>query len=163
MIDMCMKYVNINVQCFDPAPNSLLANVGFSSILDSVKAEQKDDKIIIGGFNIVTFINIRGTNDKSKTDNPLNAKKKLTFRVRLTKLDPDETKQISYNLKDFTIDLSDPSVIHRACFEYVERIEITAVKELELESTGPYVIKILVKDENDKLFDVQMLHPLYVK
>ncbi len=160
---MCMKYINSNVQCFNLSTKGLLGNVGFSSILDSVKSIQKEDKYIIDDFSIVTFINIRGTKNENNMENPLNAKKKLNFRIRLTKLSENEDEQISYDLKDFDIDLSDESVVKKACFKYIERIEITNVENLTLSSNGAYVIKVLVKNSEEDLYDVQMLHPIYVK
>lgn len=160
---MCMKYVNSNIQCFDNTTKDLFGNIGFSSILESVKSEQNDDKFIIDKFNIVTFINIRGTKSESNSNNPVDMKKKMNFRIRLTKLSENEDEQISYDLKDFDIDLSDESIIKKACFKYAERIEVTTVNKLELESKGSYVIKILVKYDEDNLYDVQMLHPLYIK
>lgn len=159
---MCMKYVNANVQCFDSVTNNIfnLGRTGFSSILDSVKAKEKNGKYYIGDFNIVTFLNIRGTKGGDNLSNPVDAQKKLIFRVRLTKLDEDSEKQLSYDLKDFEVDLS--KKVHQACFNYVERIEITNVGEICLDSKGAYVIKILVKEENATLFDVQITHPIYV-
>lgn len=160
---MCMKYVNVNVQCFEINTNAIFGNREFSSLLDSVKAEQKNDKYSIGGFSIVTFINIRGTINEGTIDNPLNNKENLDFRIRLTKLNEDKSKQTSYNLKDFSIDLSDNSVVHKACFDYMERIEITNVDGLVLDELGAYVIKVLVKASNSDMYDVQMVHPLYIK
>lgn len=160
---MCMKYVNINVQCFKPKTKSLFVNTDCPSLLATVKAERKEDKYVIGGFGIATFINIRGTVNEQNTDNPLNNKEKLDFRLRLTKLDEDKNKQKSYNLKDFSIDLSENSVVHHACFDYMERIEITNIDELVLDELGAYVVKVLVKKSAAEKYDVQMLHPLFVE
>ena len=114
---MCMKDVNANIQCFDGRVGGLFGSFGFSSMLESVRAEEKDGNYIIGGFNIVTFINIRGTNNLDVQDNPINNKQKLHFRLRLTKLSENKEEQISYNLKDFVIDLSKSDDIHKACFD----------------------------------------------
>lgn len=160
---MCMKYVNINVQCFETNTKTIFGNREFSSLLDSVKAEQKENRYIIGGFSIVTFINIRGTINETTKDNPLNNKEKLDLRIRLTKLNEDKSKQTSYNLKDFSIDLSDETVVHKACFDYMERIEVTNIDGLVLDEPGAYVIKVLIKTKDSDMYDVQMVHPLYVK
>lgn len=160
---MCVQYVNTNVQCFNTIKRGLLWDTGFSSILSSVKAEEKDNKFVIGDFSIVTFINIRGTQDENNTNNPLVKKSKLSFRIRLTKVDKDPQKQLSYDIKDFDIDLSDRSKIHSACFDYLERIEITNIEKLVLESKGAYAIKILIKDETEDLYNIQMVHPIYVE
>lgn len=160
---MCMKYVNINVQCFETKTNAIFGNREFLSLLDSVKAERKDNKYSIGGFSVVTFINIRGTKNTDTKDNPLNKKEKLDFRIRLTKLTADKNKQTSYNLKDFSMDLSDESVVSKACFNYIERIEITNVEDLMLDEPGSYVIKVLVKTSSSDMYDVQMVHPIKIK
>ena len=160
---MCMKYVNANIQCFDENPIAFIGNTGFSHMIDSVKAKQKNDKYIVGGFNIVVFINIRGTQKKDNPDNPLDSNKKMDFKIRLTKLNEDPGKQISYDLKEFNIDLSDKNIIHHGCFDYCERVEIINVEELMLNDSGAYVIKVLVKERDSEQYDVQMIHPLYVK
>ena len=90
-------------------------------------------------------------------------KRTLNFRIRLTKLSENPEEQISYDLNDFDIDLSDDSIIKKACFKYAERIEVITVNKLELDTNGSYVIKVLVKDNEKELYDVQMLHPLYIK
>lgn len=162
---MCMKYVNVNVCCFDDINNNFL-NLGrmtFTSMLESVKSKEKNDKLIIGGFNVVTFVNIRGTRDGDNPDNPLDSGKKLDFKVRLTKLDTEPSKQLSYDLKDFSIDLSNNVSTHHACFDYKEHIEIVNVNTITLDSKGAYVIKVLVKEDSDELYNVQMIHPLYVQ
>lgn len=161
---MCMKYVNTNVQCFSSVATSILGHTGFSAIIESVKAEKNDEKYIIGGFNIVTFVNIRGTRGKNNTENnSLDRKDTLKFLIRLTKLDSDPEKQLSYDLKEFEIDLSDHKNLRHACFDYVERIEITEVDRLSLEEPGRYVIKILVKENSQKYYNVQMVHPIDVE
>ena len=76
---MCMKYINGNIQCFKEMTKDIYGNIGFSSILDSVQSEQKEEKVVIGGFNIVTFINIRGTKSQKNSDNPIDMKKKAEF------------------------------------------------------------------------------------
>ena len=126
---MCMKYVNVNVCCFDDINNNFL-NLGrmtFTSMLESVKAKEKNEKYVIGGFSIVTFVNVRGTRNGDNSDNPLDMNKKLDFKIRLTKLDVEPTKQLSYDLKDFSIDLSNKASNHQACFNYKEHVEIVNV------------------------------------
>lgn len=162
---MCMKYVNVNVCCFDDINNNLL-NLGrmtFTSMLESVRAKEKNDKFVIGGFNIVTFINIRGTRDGNNSDNPLDSNKKLDFKIRLTKLDVEPSKQLSYDLKDFSVDLSNKVSARHACFDYKEHIEIVNVDTITLDSKGAYVIKVLVKEDSEDLYNVQMIHPLYIQ
>lgn len=160
---MCMRYVNTNVQCFDSISKSLLGHIGFSSLLNAVKAKEVCEQVLVETFNIVTFINIRGSKNGDNPDNPIDAKSKLEFCVRLTKLDKDPEKQLSYDIDKFCIDLSDETQLKKSCFYYSERIEITEVKDLVLNSKGNYVVKILVKQQNDEKYQVQMTHPLLVE
>ena len=162
---MCMKYVNVNVCCFDDINNQIfnLGRTTFTSMLESVKSKEKNDKFIIGGFSIVTFVNIRGTRYGNNDNNPLDANKKLDFKIRLTKLDAKPENQLSYDLKDFSIDLSNKEATHHAYFDYKEHIEIVNVDTVVLQSKGAYVIKVLVKEDSEELYNVQMVHPLYVQ
>ena len=160
---MCMKYVNAIIQCFNDKSSGVFSVLNFSSIIESVSSEKKDDKYEIGGFSVAAFINIRGTRNTEIKDNPLNNGQTLNFRIRLTKLSEKPEEQLSYDLKDFTIDLSDSDNLHEACFKYMERIEVVNIDKLLVDKTGKYVLKLLVKDAASELYDVQMLHPIYVK
>lgn len=160
---MCMRYINTNVQCFDSISKGLLGHIGFSSLLNTVGAKECGEQFLVDTFNIVTFVNIRGSKNGDKADNPIDAKMKLEFCVRLTKLDREPDKQLSYDIDKFYIDLSDESQLKKSCFVYSERIEITEVKELLLNSKGNYVVKILVKQQNDEKYQVQMTHPLVIE
>ena len=159
---MCMKYVNCTVQCFDKGVRNIFAPMTFSSIIGSVESKEKNGSYYIDGFTINTFINIRGTGDGNNPNNPLDMKKTLDFRIRLTKMDPDINNRLSYDLKNFRIDLSNQDIIKKACFPYVDIIDIIDVKGVSLQSKGNYVIKVLIKESNESLFDVQMLHPFTV-
>lgn len=160
---MCMKYVNVNVQCFAKGSVGIWDNSDFSKMISSVKAKDKDAGIVVDGFDVAVFINVRGTKSGINIDNPLDMNKKLHFRVRLTKLDSNETKQLSYDLKDFTIDLSDQSMVQQACFKYIEFVQVLRVNNLQLKEKGNYVIKILIKDDTMELYDIQMVHPITIE
>lgn len=154
-----MKFINVNTQCFKN--NFLLGQNGALSLISSIDSTQENDKYIIGAFSIITFISIRGTINKNDKDNPLDTNKTLSFRIRFTKLDEDSEKQLSYDLKDFDIDLKKEK-IHKACFDYVERIEVLNINKITLEQKGAYVIKIMVKEKDKEKYEIQTLHPLYV-
>ena len=64
-------------------------------------------------------------------------------------------------MKDFDIDLKKEK-IHKACFDYVERIEVLNINKITLEQKGAYVIKIMVKEKDKEKYEIQTLHPLYV-
>lgn len=161
---MCKKYINSNVHCFNAVNSNILGGIGFAPILSSVNAKNKDGTFIIGGFDIVVFLNIRGTKDGNNSQNPVDAGKKLYFKVRLTKLDGALDNQLSYDIKDFEIDLAKEKK-HESCFKYVESIKVIHVDEIVLNEMGSYTIKVLVKESEDpeELYDVQMTHNLYVK
>lgn len=161
---MCKKYVNSNVHCFNAVKSDILGGVGFAPIISSVSAKRKDGRFVIGGFDIVVFLNIRGTGDGNDPQNPVDAGKKLYFKVRLTKLDETSDNQLSYDIKDFEIDLAREEK-HESCFKYVESIKVIHVDEILLDDKGSYTIKVLVKESSDpeELYDVQMTHNLYVK
>ena len=160
---MCMKYINVNVQCFAKGSIGAWNNSDFSKMISSVKAKDKDSSIIVDGFDIAVFINVRGTQSGTNTNNALDMKRKLHFRVRLTKLDSDKSKQLSYDLKDFSVDLSDRNIVQKACFEYIDLVQALRVNNLQLEEKGNYVIKILLKDDTMDLYDVQMVHPIVIE
>ena len=157
---MCMKFVNVNVQCVEAPKLNLLVPNCMGSLVRSVKAERNGDLYSLGGFSIYTFVNVRGTQDKTNRDNPFNRTNKLCFKVRLTKLDPDKSKQISYDLRDFDVSLSN---VQTACFDFVEHIEVIEVNKLFLKDKGDYVVKILVKDYEEEKYDIQMVHRLSIE
>lgn len=159
---MCMKYVNVSVQCFDRTPLRLKSASGVSSIIDSVKYSTRDNKIVLGKFDIVAFINIRGTSSGDNEQNPIDKKAILDFCIRLTLLDEHGDNQISYDLKDFTIDLSNKDILHKASFVYAEQVEVINVDGFELDKPGHYVIKILVKESGSEKYDVQLVHSLHI-
>lgn len=162
---MCMKYVNVNVQCFAAQSLGFLGGAGLSSLIRTVPSTKKGEKYEVGRFTIATFVNIRGTGKGDNVDNPLDAGEKLDFKVRLTKISTDETKRLSYDLHEFSVDLldADSSKIQEACFKYFETIQVTDVNGLELNEPGEYVIKILVKKANAERYDIQIVHPITVE
>ena len=160
---MCMKYVNANVQCFDDKKVGFWGDTDFSNIISTVKSTETKEGCVIGGFNIITFINIRGTQKGNNPENPVDMRKKLSFRIRLTKLDSQPENQLSYDLGDFELDLGDDKIRKTACFDYIEQIHVLELKDTVLKSNGSYVIKVLVKESNANLFDIQITHPLYVE
>ena len=160
---MCMKYVNTNVQCFESGTSGFFERSDFIHMINKVEARKKEDFVVVSGFNVVVFINIRGTQGKANPDNPLDAGEKLNFLIRLTKLDTNEDKQLSYTLQKFDIDLSDKAIQQQACFPYVEQVRILNIDNLLLKEQGNYVIKVLVKKDRDKSYDIQMTHSLIVQ
>lgn len=162
---MCMKYVNVNVQCFDLNPLRLGGNNVLSSLVDTIHCTQqkKNNKYKLENFSIIVFVNVRGTGKGNNPDNPVDGRKNLDFKVRLTKLSKNVETQTSYDLHSFKMDLSKSEIRHKACFEYCEAIEAINVSGLLLDDPGKYVIKILVKDSETQLYDVQLVHPIDIQ
>lgn len=161
---MCFNYINANVLCCKSVQTNFENGVVLSPIINSVTAtKQNNNKFEVEDFSIVTFINIRGTQNNQNKLNPLDMGEKLCFKIRLTRLATESKDQLSYDLSEFNIDLSKKENIKRACFNYVERIEITNVKRLFLENKGNYVIKILIKEQKDTLYQIQMVHPILIE
>lgn len=160
---MCMKYVNINAQCFDNSVSQYwFGNGALSSFVRSIKCSEESEGVYrVDKFGIALFINIRGS-ESDKLHNPLEQKKKLDFKVRLTRLSKDVKEQLSYDLTSFSIDLSDENLIQKACFPYVDLIKTVNVNNLELQSAGDYVIKVLVKEADEDLYDIQITHQLSI-
>ena len=156
-----MKYVNVSVQCFDRNALKFLGLSGLPPLLDVVKCSEKDGKYYIGKFDIATFVNIRGTTAKNNPQNPVDNKKILDFRIRLTYLDEDP--QFSYNLGDFTMDLSSEEIIHHADFDYAEQVQVINVDNFEIQKPGHYIIKVLVKERGAELYEVQLAHSLHIE
>lgn len=160
---MCMKYVNTTVQCFNNSVSQYwFGNGGLSSFIQDVKcSKESETKYSVRKFGIVVFVNIRGSaNDKM--NNPLEQKEELEFKIRLTHLSSDSHKRLSYDLTSFSVNLADDSLIQTACFDYVDLIKVINVSDLEVESTGKYVLKVLIKKKNEQFYDIQMTHPLSI-
>lgn len=162
---MCMKYVNANVFCFGSVGSNLAGRAVYKASLDKVRAAKKSSgKFVIDNFDIVAFLNIRGSSEKEHSQSPLDQKKKLDFMIRLTKVDEEASNRKSYNLRQFYVDFSKPLQLQHACFDYYERTEIIHVDKLVVDTTGKYVIKVLVKtDPNSDVYDVQVAHPIYIE
>lgn len=149
-----MNYLNTNIQCFD--------NGVFPSLISNVSCSKKGvDRYKVDKFGIVVFINIRGS-VSDQVHNPLAQKKRLDFRIRLTRVSDVPEEQLSYDLIDFVIDLADESLIRRACCDYVDLIKIINVNRLVLMSEGEYVLKVLVREVGEELYDIQTVHHLSV-
>ena len=159
---MFEKYINTNILCVDSNGRNILRGLNFSELRSSVSAKKKEEKFVVGGFDIVVFLNIRGTSSKNDSDNPVDNGGKLFFRIRLTKLDGDKNKRLSYDIKDFEVDLSKEKK-HESCFLYYEEIMVVHINDLEINEKGAYTVKLLVKDSPDqkKPYNVHMTHNIY--
>ena len=149
---MCMKYLNVTVECYQSVLKSENGIVSLNVPLDKIVVKENQEGIFsIGGFAVVTHVNMLGTNrSENKEKSTLEKKEKLEVVVRLTRCDKDERKQIGIDLDKFVIDpysQENQKNIHRACFPYFNYKRVTEVDNIVLPlGKGIYVIKVLVKE-----------------
>ena len=160
---MCMKYVNVTVDCYQSVikldNNSILS---LNGPCDAVKFKKIGDRSYIGGFFVVTHVNLLGTNKEENKDKSLLERKgKLEVTVRLTRCDKVEDRQIGFDLDKFVVDpYSDENKnnIHKACFPYFNYKRVTQVNNVELPlGEGTYVIKVLVRDLSEERQTIQAM------
>jgi hypothetical protein len=135
-----MNYLNANIQCFDNT-QYLTSNPLTHFTAHVTCSKTKTGQYKVHAFGIILFLNIRGS-QCNQTHNPLSRQEKLNFKIRLTKVSEIPEGQLSYDLADFTLDLSDKSLIHKANFNYIDLIKVLNVRHLIINSTGEYVVKV---------------------
>lgn len=129
-----MNYLNANIQCFDNT-QYLTSNPLTHFTAHVTCSKTKTGQYKVHAFGIILFLNIRGS-QCNQTHNPLSRQEKLNFKIRLTKVSEIPEGQLSYDLADFTLDLSDKSLIHKANFNYIDLIKVLNVRHLIINSTG---------------------------
>ena len=153
---MCKQNVNVVTRLYDYVEYG--ESIVFQDQFDVIHVKWSNNRPYIGGFFIVTHINLLGTSQKG-TMNFIENQSKVCFKIRITKLNSDEKKQYTWDLDEFTIDLSKKEYIQSACVKYMNSSKITQVEQLELRDDdweGKYVIKVLIldtqvdKDSKDK-------------
>lgn len=148
------NYINVNICCSEEPLISIMK----SNLIDSVYSSVDNGDFLVDNFKILVFTNIRGTRDGNNLKNVLDMKKQLDVKIRLTSINDN----LSYDLKDFVIDLSDKSKLQDVGIKYFEQIDIIEVKDLKLKSNGDYIIKVLIKEKNDDLYDLHCIHKLII-
>lgn len=164
---MCMKYVNTTATCYKSVVIENEKIASFNAPFMSIKSIENESGVFLDDFTVVTQIDFLGTNNpKHKADNPLEQKKTIDFIVRLTKCVKEPSKRVAYDLDNFSIDLADmdeKQQVDLACFGFLNYTRITNVKGLDLPGgTGKYVIKILVKNAEDKEYSIQSMSKLII-
>lgn len=156
-----MNWLNAIVQCFYFDGFSFF---GFGYPIGSVGCTKKGlNEYKVDKFSLGVFLNIReSVNDVE--NNPLNQGKKLEFKVRLTGLSGEKW---SYDLAEFTVDLSDKTLYDQFslcgnCLNYVDLVKACTVNGLVVESPGEYVVKVLVRECGQQLYEVQCVRGLLV-
>lgn len=168
---MCMKYVNAAIECFLSVREEKGCPIVFINPFDEILSNKKEDgKFYLPDFKLITNINIIGTADQIKqTDHILYRDGgKLDFIIRLTKCHRDINRRIYYDLDSFSLDIKSlrkSDQMDMACFDFVNYARKTNVLSFGLKENGPYVIKLLIKDEKqgDDEYSVQFMKRLDVR
>ena len=164
---MCMKYVNASARCYKCITSVENNVVSYDIPFVSIKHDNDITGISISEFAIVTSIDFLGTNNEAHIqENPLKSKRTLDFIIRLTKCSADDSKRIGYDLERFSINLAEmyaTNQVSEACFDFLNYSRTTKIDKLELPGgVGKYVIKILVKDSEEKDYTIQTMSQLIV-
>lgn len=164
---MCMKNINITGTLFKKIT---LENdfQSFEMPFDTIVAKTNNNTLYIDDFSIVLNYCLMGTNKtENLSSNIVNQKGKLYTLLRLSKVSRDESKQLSVDLSEFVIDLSDPNLyISHACVDYVTFRKIFSVTQINLDKRaglGEYVLKILVRTDENDMWNVQSYIPLRIE
>ena len=135
----------------------------FEAPFDTIIATKEEGMSYIENF----FIVIGTSDEKKKNDNVLINKKNLKIKLRLSKLSSDPSKQYFTDLTETNVDLgSDDIHISHACVDYVSLRQLLKVKRINLEDKiglGNFVLKILIKTEEEEQWTVQSLTPLRIE
>lgn len=164
---MCKKYVNVSTRCYKSITTIENSVISYNAPFTIIRHEDCGEGVAISDFAIVTDIDFLGTNNEEhKKENPLESRKKLDFIIRLTKCSLDERERIGYDLASFSIDLNElyeAGLVNKACFGFINCTRTTNVDKLELPGgLGRYVIKVLIKDSEDKEYTIQAMSQLNV-
>ena len=164
---MCMTNINITGTFF----KKVTYGSGFKSFeipFDTIVAKTTNNTTYIDDFSIVlNYCLLATNNEENKKDNIVNQKGKLYNLLRLSKVSKDEDKQLSIDLAEFLIDLNDPDLyISHACVDYVTLRKVFSVSQITLDNTaglGEYVLKILIKTDENDIWNVQSYIPLRIE
>lgn len=135
---------------------------------DTIVAKTIDDEMYIEDFYIVSDFNLLWTNNEEKAkDNVVNNKGKLQVLLRISRLSTDSEKQLNLDLHRYDIDLSDESiVVSKACVPYILYEKILKVGKILLSpkaGLGNYVIKTLVRTNDEDNWNIQNIIPLRIE
>lgn len=160
---MCRKNVNAIVKLYDYVSigNSQNGNSLFKNQFDTIKVSfDENSKPFIGGFSIITDINLLGTSkEENKAQNYIESKIPARFKIRLTKLNKNQDMQYSWDLDTFEINPSTENIIQKACVSFINHTQVTHIDKIILKENdyiGKYAIKVLIS-ENEQQWIIQSL------
>lgn len=163
---MCMKYINVNATCYKSVVMDGDKIVSLNAPFEVIKSSNADGTLFIGDFSMVTQIIFLGTSDSQhKQANPLEQKRTIDFKIRLTRCSKEE-ERLCIDLDSFSIDLSEmysDGKFSTACFDFFKYTQITNVKKINLDcGSGKYVVKVLIKDSEEKEYSIQSMTQLTI-
>lgn len=150
---MCMKNVNAIISTYGEVSNQDTI-FSLSRPFDMIVPSIENEKICTPEFCLYTEIQLLGTNqEKDKKENLINTKTNVRVLIRATKKASGvEENFISSILDSFVITVTDSSISHDACIEYITSKKLTKVdlatafgNDFEY---GVYVIKVLLQPQN---------------
>lgn len=164
---MCMKYINTTATCFKLVTMDNNKIIAYNAPFNSIKSIEENNELFLDKFSIVTQIDFLGTSSpEHKADNPLEMKKRIDFIIRLTKCDPIIENRLGRDLDCFTINLAEmyeKDQVDKACFDFLNYTRITNIDKIDLpRGTGKYVIKVLIKNSEDKEYSIQSMTKLLI-
>lgn len=157
---MCMRYVNATARCYDSVLTRDNTILSFSGPFNRIVGQERDGKVYIPSFSILTEIAIMGTaKEDNKALNPVESGKTLHFTLRLTKCDKDPEKQMGLDLEKFEIDLkglNEQGCLSVACYPFYNELRVTRVNGILFPEfdTGKYVLKVLVNETGNPKDDM---------
>ncbi len=166
---MCKKYVNANLTCFESVVLENGVPLAFRNPFDEISAKKSVGGVYqIGGFRILSNINILGTADLEKQKDHILYQENgvLDFTIRLTKCDTDVNGRFYYDLDSFSLNIAELRENHQidgACFDFVNYARITEVPNFTVDKSGSYVIKLLIKENTEDKPTVQFIRKFFVK
>jgi len=149
-----MLKINAICRCYNELKyNTNGQIIGYEYPFDYIQVKKLEKgKFRVPEFCIVIDICIK---DSLKEENPIftNIDEKLDFVIRVTKCDENEDKRYYFPLHSFCItptDLVNKRISRSTGMDIVNHREIIVVRKLELDCTGQYVLKVLLKDKYGK-------------
>lgn len=153
---MCIRNINAISRLYDYAnfdkqdPHKSI----FQNQFDIISAKfDENGNPYIGGFYIITDINVLGTTkEEHKKDNFLESHKPFNVKIRITKINSEESKQYTWDIDTFTVNMANDDLIEKACVPFFNMANLTEVNRIILEKDdyiGKYVVKVLVQRDED--------------
>lgn len=150
------KYINATA-------SMVMSNSGLNFIPDSAMIfvhtikTKKNKPSELEPFRVYCSVNIVGTKDGNNPENPVDMKKIMQFKVRITKIDEDESKRLCFDISDFSVDCSNDALIDKDNnVKYIKTDTLIQANGLkDVPGKGRYCLRVLVKENTEDKYEVQ--------